>query len=245
MSVIIMIIAVLVTTLALMAAFLYIKRIWNKKPICLKGKHVVITGGSKGIGKSFALEVVRLGASVTIIARDEETLSKTKMDLLKIVTSHESQKVMSFSVDVSKDAASFDQVISEAEDEAGPVYMLINCAGTSIANKFEDTPIEEFKRMVDINLMGSVHSTKAIIPAMKERQEGVVIFVSSIAGLVGLFGYTAYSASKFAVVGLAECLSMEVKPHGIKVCVCFPPDTDTPGFEEEEKSKVRTNFTPV
>jgi 3-dehydrosphinganine reductase len=233
-----MILAVVISIIAIIAAALYVKNVAYKKPICLNGKHVVITGGSKGIGKAFAFEVVRLGSSVTIIARDEEALEKTKMELLKTVTSHESQKVMSFSVDVARDASSLDQVISEAEDEAGPLYMLINCAGTSIANKFEDTPIEEFKRMIDINLMGSIHATKAVMPGFKERKEGVVLFVSSIAGLVGLFGYTAYSASKFAVVGLAEALSMEVKTHNVKVCVCFPPDTDTPGFEEEEKSKV-------
>jgi len=233
-----MIVPLILSILSIAAALVYVKMVWRRKAICFRGRHVVITGGSKGIGKAFAFEVVKAGGSVTIIARNMEALEKTKMELLKTVGSHDTQKVMAFSVDVSRDANSLDQVICEAEEEAGPVYMLINCAGTSMASKFEDTQAEEFKRMFEINVMGSVHTTKVVISAMKERKEGVVIFVSSIAGLAGLFGYSAYSASKFAVVGMAEALSMEVSCHNIKVCVCFPPDTDTPGFEEEEKTKV-------
>jgi len=85
--------------------------------------------------------------------------------------------------------------------------------------------------------VGSFCLTKAILPSMKLRKEGHIVFTSSQAGLLGLYGYSAYSAAKFALRGLAETLQMEVKPYNIKVTLAFPPDTDTPGFKEEEKTK--------
>lgn len=232
----------ILTSLGLiLAGYIYVKVIRHKPPPSLKGKHVIITGGSKGIGRAMAFEAVKLGANVTIVARDMDVLEKVKIELLKIVANPATQKIAAFSVDVSASSAasSMEQVVAESEEDLGPVYMLINCAGTSISGTFEDTKIEEFHRMMNINLMGSVMCTKAVVSSMKKRNEGVIIFVSSIAGLLGLYGYSAYSASKFAVVGLAEVLAMELRPYNIKVSVSFPPDTDTPGFEEEQKGKPR------
>ena len=97
----------------------------------------------------------------------------------------------------------------------------------------------DFHSMMTINYLGSVNIAKVIVPKMKESKlEGCgIVFVSSVAGLLGLFGYTAYSASKFAVRGFAEVLEMELRPFGIDVSVYCPPDTKTPGYEEEQKSK--------
>ncbi|XP_035208241.1 3-ketodihydrosphingosine reductase-like isoform X5 [Stegodyphus dumicola] len=100
---------------------------------------------------------------------------------------------------------------NQAEYNAGPITFLINCAGTSVCHLFEDTPMEDFS-----------------VPSFRFQIE---------TGLIGLFGYTAYSASKFALFGLAQALQMEVKPYNISVTVSFPPDTDTPGFAEEIKDK--------
>lgn len=90
---------------------------------------------------------------------------------------------------------------------------------------------------MEVNYLGSVYPTRAVITTMKERRMGRVVFVSSQAGQIGLFGYTAYSASKFALRGLAEALQMEVKPYNIYVTVTYPPDTDTPCLTEENKTK--------
>lgn len=217
------------------STLLYLKL--SKKAVILVGKHVLITGGSKGIGRSLAFEAVKMGANVTIIARDTEVLEKCKIELLKIAPSSKKQRVVSIAADVTNDVSILEQVIAEAEEECGPVFMLINCAGTSISRRFEDTTTKDFRRMLDINFLGSVSITKAVIPAMKSRREGIVVFVSSIAGLTGIYGYTAYSASKFALLGLAEALSMEVTPFNVNVTVLFPPDTDTPGFEQEQIGK--------
>ncbi len=88
------------------------------------------------------------------------------------------------------------------------------------------------------NYLGAVFCTKAVIDSMKSRRFGRVLFVSSQAGQIGLFGYTAYSPTKFALRGLAESLQMEVNPYNIYVTVSFPPDTDTPGLKEENLNRV-------
>ncbi|XP_034498033.1 3-ketodihydrosphingosine reductase isoform X1 [Ailuropoda melanoleuca] len=115
--------------------------------------------------------------------------------------------------------------------------MLVNCAGMSLSGKFEDLEVSTFERLMSVNYLGSVYPSRAVISTMKERRVGRIVFVSSQAGQLGLFGFTAYSSSKFAIRGLAEALQMEVKPYNVYVTVAYPPDTDTPGFAEENKTK--------
>lgn len=192
------------------AIYLYTRLQERRHAIKLNGKHVLITGGSKGIGKALAEEALKAGANVTIFARNQEDLDDTKMYLLKKTVNPQKQKVLAISVDVSRDIFPIEQAISDAESELGPVFMLVNCAGTSMSGRFDETPLHEFKRMMDINYMGSVLTTRAVLPSMKAQNEGCIVFVSSVAGLLGLYGYSAYSSSKFAIVGLAEVLAMEV-----------------------------------
>ena len=107
---------------------------------------------------------------------------------------------------------------------------MVNCAGTSLSGNFEETDPAAFERLMRINYLGSVYPTRAVLPAMKKKGKGGrVVFVSSAAGQIGVFGYSAYSPSKFAIVGLGQVLRMELKAHDIYVSVAYPPDTDTPG----------------
>lgn len=151
---------------------------------------------------------------------------------------NDKQVVLCISVDVAKDYSQVESVIKQAQEKLGPVDMLVNCAGTSLSGKFEEVEVDHFKKMMEVNYLGSVYPTRAVITTMKERRMGRIMFVSSQAGQIGLFGYTAYSPSKFALRGLAEALQMEMKPYNIYVTVAYPPDTDTPGFAEENKTKV-------
>ncbi|XP_058133842.1 3-ketodihydrosphingosine reductase isoform X2 [Dasypus novemcinctus] len=189
----------------------------SPKPLALPGAHVVVTGGSSGIGKCVAIECYKQGAFITLVARNEV--------------------VLCISVDLSQDYNHVENVIKQAQEKLGPVDMLVNCAGMSIPGKFEDLEVSSFERLMSINYLGSVYPSRAVITTMKERRVGRIVFVSSQAGQVGLFGYTAYSPSKFALRGLAEALQMEVKPYNVYVTVAYPPDTDTPGFAEENKTK--------
>uniref|UniRef100_A0A9L0I9M9 3-ketodihydrosphingosine reductase n=1 Tax=Equus asinus TaxID=9793 RepID=A0A9L0I9M9_EQUAS len=189
----------------------------SPKPLALPGAHVVVTGGSSGIGKCVAIECYKQGAFITLVARNEV--------------------VLCISVDVSQDYSQVENVIKQAQEKLGPVDMLVNCAGMSLSGKFEDLEVSTFERLMSVNYLGSVYPSRAVISTMKERRVGRIVFVSSQAGQLGLFGFTAYSSSKFAIRGLAEALQMEVKPYNVYVTVAYPPDTDTPGFAEENKTK--------
>ncbi|XP_072267908.1 3-ketodihydrosphingosine reductase [Pyxicephalus adspersus] len=208
----------------------------SPSPLKLAGAHVVVTGGSSGIGKCIAIECFKCGAFITLVARNESKLVQAKKEIEKYAI-NEKQVVICISVDVSKDYRQVENVIKQAQEKLGPVDMLVNCAGMAIAGTFEEIEIGQFTRLMEVNYLGSVYASRAVISTMKERRMGRVVFVSSQAGQLGLFGYTAYSPSKFALRGLAEALQMEVKPYNVYITVAYPPDTDTPGFAEENKSK--------
>lgn len=94
------------------------------------------------------------------------------------------------------------------------------------------------QELYETNVMGSVRVTRAVLPQMIRERRGRVVFISSQAGQCAVYGYSAYSSSKFALRGLAECLQMEVKPFNVLVSVSFPPDTDTPQLQEELETRV-------
>ena len=206
----------------------------------LNGKVVVITGGSLGIGRSLALRCFENGASVIVIARNPQNLQKIKDDL-ESKRVNELQRVVVKQADVTsleQVNLSFDEII----DEFKQIDYLVNCAGKSVSNAFDQAPISDFEFMMNLNYFGTLYPTKRAVELMKQQRSGHIVIVSSIAGLVGLHGYSAYSSSKFALVGLAQCLHMELRSFNVHVTCGFPPDTDTPGFEEEEKTKVRNSL---
>nr|XP_039319451.1 3-ketodihydrosphingosine reductase [Saimiri boliviensis boliviensis] len=208
----------------------------SPKPLALPGAHVVVTGGSSGIGKCIAIECYKQGAFITLVARNEDKLLQAKKEIEKH-SINDKQVVLCISVDVSQDYNQVENVIKQAQEKLGPVDMLVNCAGMAVSGKFEDLEVSTFERLMSINYLGSVYPSRAVITTMKERRVGRIVFVSSQAGQLGLFGFTAYSASKFAIRGLAEALQMEVKPYNVYITVAYPPDTDTPGFAEENRTK--------
>ncbi|KAK2151858.1 hypothetical protein LSH36_348g01013 [Paralvinella palmiformis] len=222
---------------ACVGAILLLHYLLSPKILQLKGKHVMITGGSSGIGQALAIEAAKKGANISILARNQTALNAAKEVIQKELLDNVTQKVMAISVDISKDYDVLTSKIQQAEQEIGPVTMLINCAGFSIAGRFEDISLNDFKRLMDVNYFGSVCATKAVVEGMKQRECGRIVFVSSQAGQLGVCGFSGYSASKYALRGLAESLQMEWKPYSIRVTLSFPPDTDTPGYKEELKSK--------
>lgn len=204
----------------------------------LRGKHVVITGGSQGIGKCVAAQVLQRGADVTLMARKQAVLVEAQAEVREMIARTE-QKVEIQSIDLASDAKSVQSAFDAAVGAMGkPVDVLVNCAGMSMPGVFEDLDVDIFEKQMRVNYLGSVFATRAVVPAMKKSgRGGRIVFVSSQAGQLGVFGYSAYSPSKFALVGLAQVLRMELRPYDIHVSVAYPPDTDTPGFKNENETK--------
>ncbi|KAL6960386.1 3-dehydrosphinganine reductase tsc10a [Sarracenia purpurea var. burkii] len=212
-------------------AFLFI--IVRPRPvkIPIKGRHVFITGGSSGIGLALAHQAALEGARVSILARNRGKLEEAKRAIQ-----------LSTGVDVavfSADVRDFDAV-KTAVEEAGPIDVLVCNQGVFVPQELERQEMEEVKFMIDVNLMGTFHLIKSALSGMKNRKErgpASIAIMSSQAGQVGIYGYTAYSASKFGLRGMAEALQQEVIADNIHVSLIFPPDTETPGLEEENKRK--------
>ena len=198
-------------------------------------RHAIITGGSSGIGKATAKLLAASGANLTIIARSAEKLEIAKGEI-EAAKLDSKQRVFTQVADVS-DRLILENVIDNSVKELGAPDMLITSAGISVPGYFQDLPIEIFEETMAINYFGSLYAVRAVLPYMERQKKGNIVLISSGAGLIGIYGYTPYCPSKFALRGLAESLRGELKPLGIRVSIVYPPDTDTPQLEAENKTK--------
>lgn len=198
-------------------------------------KHAILTGGSSGIGKAVAIQLARQGYNITIIARSKRTLKQAAEDIA-IESKHGKEGVLVISCDVS-DREKLQHCIENAVEHYGTPDVLLTSAGIAHPDYFDNLEADVFKKTMDINYLGTLYAIKSVFPYMKEKATGHIITVSSGAGLVGLFGYSAYSPSKFAIRGLAEALRPEFKRFGVHISVVYPPDTDTNQLHQENLTK--------
>lgn len=210
-----------------------------KRRFSVRNKHVLITGGSSGIGLSIAREVVERGARVTILARNKAKLDAA-CDGLNEANKVEIEKsmnlVQSTAADVT-DYASVAKAVASAESTFGPVDVLVTSAGSATPGYFLDQDPEVFSKSMRLNYVGSVHAAKAVASSMTNRREGHLVFVASAAAVVSFLGYSSYAPTKYALRGFADSLRNELRGFGIRVSIAYPPDTDTPGFATENKTK--------
>lgn len=198
--------------------------------------HVIITGGSSGIGLATAHKLRASGCSVTIIARDLKKLTTAKEDIdAKNVGRPGTLDIIS--VDVSNRDQLEAAVKRGCEKHGNRVDVLIASAGVSRPGRVEEVTTAMYESMVNINYLGALYSALAVLPFMKEKGFGRLIFVSSLAGLAPMIGFSGYSPSKMAVRGLAEVLQMELRPFNIYSSLVNPPDVDTPMLKDEMKYK--------
>lgn len=197
-------------------------------------KHVIITGGSSGIGRAIARLLAERGAHISVIARRQELLDETLSELENLRPGP-AQRMMVYSADLAEWEQA-KQAICALTTELPP-DVLINNAGFAHPGYFEELPLDIFHKTMDIDYFGTVYATKATVPMMIERKTGHIVNVASMAGFLGVFGYTPYTPAKFAVRGFTESLRQELKPHGIHVSIVFPPDTDTPQLRYENQFK--------
>jgi short-subunit dehydrogenase len=196
----------------------------------ISNKIIYITGGSTGIGLSIALELANGNNTLCLFARDASKLEQARLSISK-----SGSACYVYSVD-AKDYTAVKTTMDYAVSEAGAPDLLINCVGRAIPHNFEEISGSMMIDTMQSNFGSTWNVVHTLVPHMKAKG-GKIVNTSSIGGFVGIFGYTDYSASKFAIVGFSESLRQELKKFNIKVQVLCPPDTDTPGLELENRTK--------
>jgi len=195
------------------------------------GAHAVITGGSSGIGLATAARLAARGARLSLLARGSERLERAGNDLAAA-----GADVAVRSADVA-DHTALDAALAELVADRGPCDILVTSAGVARPGHFLELDDSVFREMIEVDYFGTLYACRAVAPSMVERGSGSMVAISSAAGLLGIYGYTAYSPAKFAVRGLMESLRAEMAPAGVHVaCVC-PPDVDTPQLAYENRFK--------
>jgi len=189
---------------------------------------VIVTGGSEGIGAAVAEAAIDRGARVSLVARGADRLEEVARRL-----GHDTGWAPA---DVA-DRAALTAAIEHLVSRRGPCDVMVANAGYALPGRFWELPDDEFRAEMEVNYLGAVHAAAAVLPEMRRRRRGHLCFTSSTAGVIGVYGYTAYGAAKFAVRGLLESLRTELVPHGVHVGCCYPPDVDTPMLAEEDAFK--------
>lgn len=187
----------------------------------INNKIAFITGGARGIGKATAIALAKEGVHIGLIARTSEAL-----ELLATELKHYGVRVAYAAADISS-LEQVDAAVASLVKELGAPDILINNAGVATFAKVTEFDPSEFKRIIDINLMGTYYMTRAVLPHMIEKNSGDIINISSTNGLSGAATSSAYSASKFAVIGFGESLAQEVRRNNIRVSTLTPSTVAT------------------
>lgn len=197
-----------------------------------KGKNILITGGSRGIGLEMAREFARNGANLALIARGKDDLQAAKTaleDLGQGVT------VRAYACDVTN-AETLADYINMILFELGPLDGIVANSGYCHPGNFHELSLADFDRQIDTNLRGVIYTVRLALPHLLQNPNGgFVAITSSPAGHMGIYGFSAYGPTKAALSNLALTLRAEYGDRGVRVHLLLPPDTDTPGYREEVK----------
>lgn len=201
----------------------------------MKNKIAIVCGGSKGIGKETAKQIVRLGGSVFVIARQTETLESAVQEM-KELKKNDSQFIESIACDTTN-MEQMNSFLTEFVNRRGVPDYLINAVGYAYPQYVQELTLEDHRKCMEVNYFGLLIPIQILLPHFISARKGHIASISSMMGFFGIMGYAAYAPTKFAIVGLIEVLRHELKPYNIHFSVLYPPDTDTPGFEVENRTK--------
>ena len=192
-----------------------------------RGLTALVTGASSGIGRLLALRLATEGARVALVARREDELEALAAEIRAL-----SGEALVLPCDVS-DSSQVTASARRAVEQYGAVDILVNNAGYGGQHTFLDWDVEDMERLMRVNYFGSLYFTKALLPQMVDRKSGWLVFISSVSGRIASPEKSAYAATKFAMTGFAEALSMEVEPAGVHLLTVYPGVIDTPFFSAQ------------
>jgi 3-dehydrosphinganine reductase len=210
-----------------------LKKYIKQKPF--KNTLSIICGGSKGIGKAVARDIVQYGGGILILARNKQGIEKALSELEQ-KRIFEKQIIRGESCDATSEK-DVQKIFSGFIKKYGVPDYLINNVGYAYPQYIEKLKLKDYKMNMDINYYGQLIPTLVLLPHFIKARKGHIINVSSMLGYFGIMGYATYSPPKFAIIGLSEVLRHELKPYKISVSILYPPETDTPGLKEENKTK--------
>lgn len=196
-------------------------------------KVAFIAGGSSGIGLAFAKQLAKRGLHVWLVARRPEVLAGA-VEEVKACRQRDDQVVGSTTADVT-DPLQVEAAVAEVTRALGVPDVVINSAGFAQPGYFHEQELKIFHFTMNVNYFGTLNVIRAVLPGMRARQSGLIVNICSESGFLGLFGYTAYSASKFALAGFSDALRPELKAMGVQLSIIYPPDVDTPQLEYETR----------
>ena len=182
----------------------------------LTGKVAIITGASRGIGTAISKMIAEMGCNIVIVGRDQERLGKLENQF-----SRYGVKIKTLSVDLSDESAP-EKIIQQTIAEFGRLDILINNAGIAYSKSIEETDINMWDTLMNINARAPFFLCKAALPYLKKSDQGTIINISSVIGRLGYINQAAYGASKHALMGFSKVLSLEVQKHNIRVHVIAP-----------------------
>jgi 3-oxoacyl-[acyl-carrier protein] reductase len=190
----------------------------------LTGKHAVVTGGTRGIGRAIAAHLLRAGAAVSICGRTRESVDRATTELRQ----SPGGDIFGSPADVSNReqvACLFDAV----ESRFGGLDILVNNAGAGVFRGIQDLTLEDWRNTIDLNLSGAFYCCHHALPLLRKRGEGYIIQISSLAGINAFAGGAAYNASKFGLIGFSEAIMQDLRYENIRVS-CIMPGSVATGF---------------
>ncbi|WP_188189396.1 SDR family oxidoreductase [Nonomuraea sp. SYSU D8015] len=194
----------------------------------LKDKVVVVTGASSGIGRATARAFAARGAAVVLAARGEEALDEARRECADA-----GGEALAVPTDVT-DAQAVKELAQGAVERFGRIDVWVNCAAVTAFGAFSEVPLADFRRVLEVNVMGYVHGARAALPYLRDQGRGVLVNVSSVAGAVAQPYTSAYCMTKAAIRSLGASLRQELRlegSRGVKVCTVLPGSIDTPLFQ--------------
>ncbi len=195
-----------------------------QKRTSIEGWLVVVMGASSGNGKAISLALASKGARLVLAARRVRLLEAIAWEV-----KDRGGEALVVPCDVTG-SEQVNEVAQAAAGRWGRIDAWVNCAGVIVWSLFEDTTIEEFRRTLDVNLMGSVYGAQAALPVMRRQGSGVIVNIASLASLVAFPTQTAYAASKAGLLIFGEALRRELRGSGVRVCQVLPTGVNTAGF---------------